>query len=259
MSRPRRWLAVLALAAAAGGFLWLRESSLVAVREVTVVGATGRSAADVRSALRRTGARMTTLHVREDELRATVAPYPLVKDLRVDPEPLHRLRIQVIEHDAVGRVRVGAQRVPAAADGTLLRAAQVDEPLPLVSGSPTVRGAEVRDAGTRRALALLGAAPRSLRPLIETVSAPEGGLSARLRSGPQLDFGRPVRLRAKWAAAVEVLADPRAAGAAYVDLRVPGRPVAGTFPDDPVPTAAPGQEVVPTGGAPLATPPVVAQ
>jgi hypothetical protein len=78
------------------------------------------------------------------------------------------------------------------------------------------------------------------------------GLHARLKSGPRLDFGRPARLRAKWVAAARVLADPRAAGAAYVDLRVPERPVAGPFPQDPVPPP-PGTLPAPAPAEPATT------
>jgi hypothetical protein len=52
------------------------------------------------------------------------------------------------------------------------------------------------------------------------------GLTADLRRGPALYFGDTARLRAKWAAAAAVLADPGARGARYVDLHLPERPAA---------------------------------
>jgi len=48
-----------------------------------------------------------------------------------------------------------------------------------------------------------------------------------LRNGPRLIFGNDSRPFAKWAAAAAVLADPSSKGATYVDVRLPGRPVAG--------------------------------
>jgi hypothetical protein len=42
-------------------------------------------------------------------------------------------------------------------------------------------------------------------------------------------FGSRARLAEKWAAAARVVSDPKAAGAAYVDVRIPERPVAGPF------------------------------
>ena len=49
----------------------------------------------------------------------------------------------------------------------------------------------------------------------------------KLRNGPQIIFGDATRIDAKWAAAAAVLADSRAKGATYVDVRLPERPVAG--------------------------------
>jgi hypothetical protein len=40
-------------------------------------------------------------------------------------------------------------------------------------------------------------------------------------------FGRPADLSRKWAAAVAVLAERSSAGATYIDVRMPERPVAG--------------------------------
>jgi cell division protein FtsQ len=66
----------------------------------------------------------------------------------------------------------------------------------------------------------------------------ERGLTLTMRDGPSLYFGTTADLRAKWAAAARVLADPTAEGARYVDVRVPERPAAGGLtalvrPDEP--------------------------
>jgi cell division protein FtsQ len=53
------------------------------------------------------------------------------------------------------------------------------------------------------------------------------GLTVELRDGPPLIFGTRDDAPAKWAAAARVLAEPSAAGATYLDLRVPGRVAAG--------------------------------
>jgi cell division protein FtsQ len=81
-------------------------------------------------------------------------------------------------------------------------------------------------------VAVLGAAPRELRDLVGGIRWDAAGLHVELRPGPRLDFGGAGRARAKWAAAARVLSDPRAAGASYLDLRVPDRPLAGTFADE---------------------------
>ncbi|MGH2944551.1 MAG: hypothetical protein ACRDLN_17450, partial [Solirubrobacteraceae bacterium] len=64
------------------------------------------------------------------------------------------------------------------------------------------------------------------------------GLAATMRSGPKLYFGGGARLDAKWVAAAEVLEHRTSRGAAYVDLRVPERPVAGGLQPRPTNTQA---------------------
>ena len=66
---------------------WLRDSSLVAVDEVSVTGLTTEDAERVRAALTAAAARMTTLHVDRERLEQAVAAYPVVRDARGD----HRL------------------------------------------------------------------------------------------------------------------------------------------------------------------------
>lgn len=244
MIRLRR-LAITALVGLpllAGGFLWLRDSSLVEVRRVAVTGTGGGDGRAIAGALRAATSDMTTLHVRMDELRAAVRPYPIVKDLRVASDPPHRLRIEVVEYEPVAEVMADGRPVPVAADGTLLtdRAAGPDLPTVPVSGPVATR--RLTDPGALSVIALLGAAPAVLRPLVDDVRRDGDGLHVGLRSGPRIDFGAPVRLEAKWAAAARVLSDGRAAGASYLDVSAPQRPVAGQFADDgtgPVPPASP--------------------
>ena len=61
----------------------------------------------------------------------------------------------------------------------------------------------------------------------------------RVKDGPELLFGTATAIAAKWAAAARVLADREAAGAKYVDVRIPGRPVAGGLPVETVAPIAP--------------------
>jgi cell division protein FtsQ len=65
--RPRVTLAILvAVLALAGAWLWVRDSSLVAVNRVTVTGESGPDAGQIRSALIASARNMTTLDVRVD-------------------------------------------------------------------------------------------------------------------------------------------------------------------------------------------------
>jgi cell division protein FtsQ len=228
-----RRLLVLAAATgvlAAAYFLWLRDSSLVQIERVTVTGLTTRDAGPLRRALTSEAGTMTTLHVRPERLRGVLAGSPAVASLRVETDFPHGLRIRVVEHRPVAVALAGGARVPVAADGRLLPglptggrlpAVRVPGPLPAgrLAGRPLLAGLRVAAAAPRALLARV----RSLGPV------PGRGLVAHLRSGPDLVFGSPTRLRAKWIVAGRVLADPSASGTTYVDLRLPERPAAGGF------------------------------
>jgi len=221
--------ATLVVVAAAG--LWLRDSSLVAVEHVRVTGANGSDGPAIRRALSAAAREMTTLHVREGSLRDAVSAYPIVKDLRVSAHPLHGLSIAVIEHAPAAVLLAGDSRVAVAADGTVLRKVHLDG-LPLVPTRGLPGGQRLRDRQALGAVVLAGFAPVGLRGLITRIrSGGRDGLRADMQGGLRIVFGSRTRLAAKWAAAARVLADPKAAGAAYLDVRVPERPVAGPFAD----------------------------
>lgn len=224
----RRRLAVGALLAGllVATFLIVRESSLVAVRDVSVTGVSGRDSARVRAALTSAAQDMTTLHVDVDALRTAVAPYPIVKDLRVHRDLPHGLRISVIEHVPVAGVSVDGQRMAVAADGTLLRGTSVAD-LPTLPLRTPPAGDRIPAGQTARIVAVLGAAPVRLRPLVSKVFVGSRGLTLRLSTGTSLYFGTTDRVDAKWAAAARVLADPSSKGATYLDVRLPERPAAG--------------------------------
>jgi cell division protein FtsQ len=234
--RRRAAMAALALFLLGGGWLWLRDSPLVAADDVTITGLTGADAPAIRSALEDAAGDMTTLHVRMDRLRTAVSPYPVVKDIRVETHFPHEMVIKVIEHDAVAAVDIDGRRVPVAADGTLLRGRPAGAQLVTLSIPAANGGGRLTSSRGRAAVAIMGAADKRLRPYVTSVDFGPDGLRITLRNGPLLQFGDASRARAKWQAAARVLADPRAFGASYVDLRAPGRPVAGRFED---PTAAP--------------------
>jgi cell division protein FtsQ len=226
--RPRRVAAFgVGMAILVGGaWLGLRDSSLVAVREVSITGVTGGNAPAIRSALRSAAREMTTLHFSTAQLRAAVAVYPVVEDLRVHTDFPHAVHIRVIERLPVAVVAAGDQRIPAAADGFLLRSGVPAGALPQVRVAAGVAW-RVTERRALQALRLLETAPYQLRARVRSVYASRRGLVASVREGPTLVFGTPARAAAKWAAAARVLADPQAAGARYVDLRVPERPAAG--------------------------------
>lgn len=239
-------LAALCLVLAGGYRLWLRDSSLVAVEQVRVTGLTTADAERVRVALTSAGRGMTTLNLDREALDRAIAPYPVVRGLRVSADFPHELSVRVVEHHPVAMAVGGFGRLPVAGDGTILRGLPVKGALPTVDVSGAVGGERLRDPAARAAAAVAGAVPGVLRARVDkVVSRAEDGLVAELDEGPVLIFGSAARAEAKWAAAARVLADPQAGGAAYIDLRIPSRPAAGGLSDAPVAPVAPDPIVAP--------------
>lgn len=232
-SRIRMIIAVVLTLGAllGGGWLWFRDSSLVAVKHVTVTGESGPDGAAIRSALLTAANSMTTLDVNVAQLRTAVSPYPIVKSLRVSTDFPHGLRIHVIEQLPVGVIQVDGRAIAVASDGTLLPSLSTSS-LPVITVPVPPGGPRLTDASALSALAALSAAPYQLLPKIGTIQTdPSHGLVAQLRAGPQVYLGGATELAQKWSAAVAVLADPGSAGASYIDVSDPRRPAAGTGAD----------------------------
>jgi cell division protein FtsQ len=243
----RRVVAVLAVCVvlAAGFQFWLRDSPLVAVEDVRVTGLTTKDAPRVRAALASAAHTMTTLHVDQDDLERAIAAYPVVRTLEVHPDFPHGLEIHVVEHRPAALVG----GVPVAGDGTILRGLPVEGRLPEIDPRGKLDGDRLSDPAALHAARVAGGAPAPLRGRLQRVDMrAEQGIVVELRDGPELIFGDARKLRAKWVAAVRILADPKAAGASYIDVRLPGRPAAGGLPAE---TLAP---VAPAGSDELAPP-----
>jgi cell division protein FtsQ len=226
---PRTVMVLAAVAALVlGGWLWLRDSSLVSVRRVTVTGVSGPDAGQIRRALVASARTMTTLDVQIGQLRTAVAPYPVVKNLQVSTQFPHGMRIQVIEQIPVAAVSVDGRSIAVAADGTLLHDVVASSQLPVIPLRVPPGGSRLTDPAARGAVAVLAAAPYPLLShLVQVTSDGAHGLVAQVRNGPSIYFGDAHELAAKWAAAIGVLAQAGSAGASYIDVTDPGRPAAG--------------------------------
>jgi cell division protein FtsQ len=234
----RGFAAVIVLAGlGVGGWLWLRDSSLVEVTAVRVSGATTSDEARIRSALESAARDKTTLHVREDDLHDAVDGFPSVAGLEIDTDFPHRISIQVLEHRPVAALEVDGHRTPVSGGGIVLTGVDADEDLPTIRRDQ-LPGPRVDDAKTRAALAVAAEAPSPLLVRGERLWWGPEGLTMDLRDGPPLVFGTRDDAAAKWAAAARVLAEPSAAGATYLDLRVPGRVAAGGLGPVPQPGAS---------------------
>ncbi len=244
---------VLALAAALyGGWLMLRDAPVFRVEKVQVTGLTGPVVPAVATRLEEAGRGMTTTHVDVAGLRQAVAAYTVVKGLAVHTEFPHGLSIRVTERLPVAALVVGGVRLGIAADGAVVHGLSGGtQSLPsLTAGEiPTTRA--LKDPASLDGLEILDIAPAVLRRVIARVGQGPGGMTVYLRNGPPVYFGDTSRLHAKWASAARVLGDSQSRGAAYVDVRLPDRPVAGV--NDPATSAAATAGAVESAGAPLLT------
>jgi cell division protein FtsQ len=226
----RRWIIIVAgalAALAAGYFLWLRDSSLVAVSDVTVEGVNSGERKRITAALTRAGEEMTTLNVDLGRLESAVARFPTVESVRASPSFPRGLEVEVIERPPALAARAGGIEAAVAADGTVLPGIDADENLPRIDVDRLPASGRLKGGALAQAR-VAGAAPEPLRPLVRRVDrSREYGVEARMRGGIRLRFGTGANLGAKWAAAAAVLADPDLESASYVDVRVPERPAVG--------------------------------
>jgi len=259
--RRRARIALIVVLAAlgplAGGWLWLRDSSLVSVEHVRISGVHGPDAGAIEAALTGAARHMSTLNVRPGALRAAVAPFRVVREVQTSPSFPHGLRIHVIEQLPVAVLTVDGARTAVAADGMVLGPALLSSSLPAVSDSATpqaqggeLTGQHVRGASLLADLTVLGAAPASLlEKVVARVYTGPMGLTVAMRNGLLAYFGDATLPHAKWISLARVLADPSSAGASYVDVRLPERPAAG-FADGVAPATSSATGTPPTGTEP---------
>ena len=222
-------LALLAVTASAGYFLWLRDSSLVAIDNVDVVGVTSGDRSEIIGQLTDASESMTTLHVDRAKLDSIAAQFPTVASISIDPNFPHGMRIEVSERPPTMIVDSAGEQTPVAADGTLLTGVDVadDDHLPVLEISDPPKGAMLEGVELDQAL-VVGAAPVELRPLIEKIGfSKELGVEVTLRGGIPVRFGTGSSAVEKWSAAAAVLADPKLTTLSYIDVRVPDRPAVG--------------------------------
>jgi cell division protein FtsQ len=259
--RTRRRLLVAAVVAAllaALYMLWLRDSSLVAVENVTVTGLTGDDADRIRVALASTAETMTTLHVDEARLQDAAAAFPIVARIEASPDFPHGMTVEVIEHRPAALVVAGGRKQPVAGDGSVLAGLPVEGDLPEIDLAVAMPQRQLGPGAARDAARVAGMAPPVIARRVDSLSREGGarGVVAELEDGTELVFGTADQLAAKWAAAIRVLADDEAAGATYIDVRIPERPVAGGLP---AATIEPVPPVAETPAAPVETVPTYPQ
>jgi cell division protein FtsQ len=218
------------LAAAFGAYALARETSAFAIERVEVTGATPAVHRQVRAAVAPLIGR-SLLSLDGAGLLRRVDALPTVVSARYDRAFPHTLRLWVVPERPVAVVRRGREswlvsargrviaRIPRGSDGALARV--------WVRHATTLRPggfADAEAAGTAvRALALVGRFPAR----IATASLAHGELVFRLRAGIELRLGAPTDIRLKLAIARRALRGLPPAST-YLDVSVPGRPVAGS-------------------------------
>jgi hypothetical protein len=141
----------------------------------------------------------------------------LIRDSTVEP----RLRMP----QATATIGTGPDAIAVGPDGQVLAWLPLSEDLqlPFLPLSSPPNGGELAGPVLQQAR-VLGAAPATLRPYIESSYYGESGVDVELRSGIELRFGDASQVAAKWKAAAAVLADPSITALDYVNLHAPGRP-----------------------------------
>jgi|HubBroStandDraft_3_1064219.scaffolds.fasta_scaffold04931_2 cell division protein FtsQ len=219
---------LIALALLGGGWLWLRGSSFVAVRSVRIAGVHGIEESQIRAALEREAKRMTTLDFDAGALRSAVSQFTIVAAVHATTSFPHTVRIAVTERPPVAALSSAGQRTAVAADGVVLGPALLSSALPTIT-SPyaPLTGTRLSRPTTLAAVAALAAAPPELVRFVTRVYSGPQGLTVAMRNGLLVYFGDATRPHAKWLSLARVLVSPSAAGAIYVDVRLPERPAAG--------------------------------
>jgi cell division septal protein FtsQ len=220
--------------------LWFRDSGLVAVQSVKVTGLSGADSVRIRGALEAAARNMTTLHVDHAALERAVSGFPVVRGVEASPQFPHGIKVHVSRRRPAAMLVASSGRVAVAGDGTVLTGVRVKGRVPTIRISDRLPARRVAAGRELAAVRVAGGLPAALGSRVKQIRRePGNGVVVPLEGGPKVIFGDASRVRAKWAAAVAVLADRGSARAAYIDVRIPGRPVAGGLRVQTVAPAAP--------------------
>jgi cell division protein FtsQ len=226
--RRLRWmiaLIALGLVLVVGWFVI--HSPLLDVERIRVTGAQQSTAAEVRSAagVHRGEA---ILFVDSGAVEHDAERVPWVDKARVDRSVGGELAIHVTERRPAAWVRRAPDRV-AVVDVRGRVLADASEPpaeLPEITGLRTVPSPG-RDVAPTAVPRVLGQLPPELGLRIARIVVDSGAVTLGVRDGPEVRLGLPQRVAEKGRAALAVLASVPDSPPRYIDVRVPGAPVAG--------------------------------
>jgi cell division protein FtsQ len=219
---------LLLVGVAVGAYFLARQTALFALDRIQVEGAPPSVAAEVRSTLDNyQGDSLVAFDSAEAARR--LASVPEVAAARFDRAFPHTLKVRVRLERPVAVLRQGVDAWLVSASARVLR--KLERPYPRLPRIWVPRSAGITVNATLGGQGARGvAAVAPLRPLrvgadVRQVLTADGELTLVLASGTQLRLGNSGDLRLKLSIAKQLL--PLTTGAAYVDVSVPERPVAG--------------------------------
>jgi cell division septal protein FtsQ len=225
---------LLGFALLAGGalaYLGARESSLFALRSIEVSGAPPRVAAHVRAALEPLAGR-SLLAVNRGDVESRLARLSDVAGVSFDRDFPHTLRVFVTPAHSIAVLRRGASAWIVSSDGPVVRSADLfgAPRLPRIwipRAADVEVGMSIGDADAARAVAALAIARRAgFGTRIGVVRSTDRELTFVLTGGLELRLGDATSVPLKVAVAKRLL--PLVQGTSrYIDVTVPGRPIAG--------------------------------
>lgn len=246
LRKPSRWILLVSLlvlaVVIAGGYMLLRNSSLAEVREVKVVGLSGHYDKQARSAVVAEAMQMSTLNFNAERVQEAAAGFVDVAGVKVETDFPHGATIYLDVRRPVLIARLNGRTVTLSQDGEVITAATSIAGLPKIDASGSVVDGRVTGGKALSAAKLLGAAPDVLMRKVDEIKWGKFGIVVSMAKGPDLYFGTSADAKLKWRDAATVLASDAVQGAAYIDLRVPGRPAVGGL--GAAPSTITGQPIV---------------
>jgi cell division protein FtsQ len=227
--RGRR-LVVTVLAAAvaiAAASLLVSRSSLLHLRHLEVVGTSSLTRAEVvRLAALSSSTNVLWFDPRAVERRLESDPW--VATATVSRRLPGTIRISVVERSPVAMIRDERGFTLLAADGVALSTVEADPALPeivVVAGSSARSGIAQAQAAAATAIAGLDG---GRRPAVRRAVVWAGALTVNLDGGTRVEFGEPIGIEAKVAAARRILrwATAQRASVASVNVIAPDSPTA---------------------------------
>ncbi len=223
--------ALVLVGAGFGAYFLARETSVFALERIEVDGAPPAVVAEVRDALARyKGTSLVSFDRTRAALRLSAVPE--VADAQFDRAFPHTLKVRVHLERPVAVLRQGADAWLVSASARVLRTLR--RPYPRLPRIWVPRSVDVSVNATLGGVGAQGiAAVAPLKPMrvgvdVREVLTEGGELTLVLASGTQLRLGNSGDLKLKLSIAKQLL--PLTRGAAYVDVSVPERPVAGYNP-----------------------------